>query len=88
MKRMKRIMLVILTMLLLVSGPLKAQVFIADDEFEGVLRRGESEFVLVAPIQGTDADQYTPIGNGLFFMIGLGTAYLLAKRKDSQRQSE
>ena len=84
MKGMNRKILMVLTALLLMVGSLQAQIFIADDEFEGSLRRGESEFVLVAPLQGTDADQFTPVGSGVLVMAGLGAAYLLAKRKKSK----
>ena len=81
MKRMNKIILVVLTALLLMAGSSQAQVFIADDEFEGILRHGESEYVLVAPVQGTDADQFTPLGDELFVLAGLGAAYLMSRRK-------
>ena len=81
MKSMKRKFLVVLTALLLMAGSSQAQIFIADDEFEGILRHGESEYVLVVPNQGTDADQFTPIGNGLLVLAGLGAAYLMSRRK-------
>ena len=83
MKRMNKNIIVLLTALLLSVGSMKAQIFIADDEFEGVLRQGESEFVLFVPVQGQDADQsmYTPIGSGLLLLSGMAGAYLLTKRK-------
>ena len=84
MKEVKRKFLVLLTALLLVAGSSHAQVFIADDEFEGQLRLGESEYVLVAPIQGLDTDQYLPIGDGLLVLAGLGAAYLVKKRRKTK----
>lgn len=82
MKRMNKNIVVLLTALLLSVGSLKAQVFIADDEFEGMLRQGESEFVLFVPVEGHDADQfYTPIAGGWLLLSGIAGAYLLAKRK-------
>ena len=84
MKSLNRRILIVLTALLLMAGSLQAQIFIADDEFEGILRHGESEYVLVVPNQGTDADQFTPIGNGLLVLAGLGATYLLWKRKKSK----
>ena len=86
MKRMnaKRRVLVLLTTLLLLAGSSKAQVFIADDEFEGMMRRADPDYVLVVPLQGTDADQYTPIGSGALLLAGLGGAYLLTKRKKKE----
>ena len=81
MKKMMKKTLVLLTVLFMAVVPMKAQVFIADDEFEGMMRLQESEYVLVVPQLGTDADQFTPIGNGLLLLAGLGGAYLLKKRK-------
>lgn len=78
---MNKNIIVLLTALLLSVGSLKAQIFIADDEFEGMLRQEESEFVLFAPVLGQDADQfYTPIGSGLLLLTGMAGAYLLTKR--------
>ena len=74
----------VLLVLFMTVIPLKAQIFIADDEFEGILRHGESEYVLVVPNQASDADQYTPVGNGMLLLVGLGGAYLLKKRKKKE----
>ncbi len=82
MKSMNKIIMVLLTALLLSAGSLTAQVFIADDEFEGMMRQEESEFVLFVPVQAQDGDQsYSPIGSGVLLLAGLGGAYLLTKRK-------
>ena len=80
---MKKTM-VLLTVLIMTVAPLKAQVFIADDEFEGMMRLAESEYVLVVPNQASDADQFTPIGDGVLLLAGLGGAYLLRKRKKKE----
>jgi hypothetical protein len=82
MKKMKKKCIVSLAALLLMIGPLKAQVFIADDEFEGMLRKSDPEYALFVPYQGSDADQFfTPVGSGVLLLAGLGGAYLLTKRK-------
>lgn len=83
MKRMNKNIIVLLTALMLSIGSLKAQIFISDDEFEGFIRKGESEFVLFVPVQGQDDDQsmYTPIGSGWLLLSGMAGAYLLSKRK-------
>lgn len=80
MKRMMKIAMVLLTVLFMAVVPLKAQIFIADDEFEGMMRLAESEYVLVVPLEGSDADQYVPVGDGMLLLAGLGGAYLLKKR--------
>lgn len=84
MKKMMKKTVVLLTVLFMAVVPLKAQVFIADDEFEGMMRLAESEYVLVVPQQASDADQYTPIGDGVLLLAGLGGAYLLRKRKKKE----
>ncbi len=82
MKSMNKIIMVLLTALLLSAGSLTAQVFIADDEFEGMMRQEESEFVLFVPVQAQDGDQsYSPIGSGVLLLAGMAGAYLLTKRK-------
>ena len=73
--------LFVLAMLLMMVGPLQAQVFIQDDEFEGHLRSGYEEFELITPYQGGDPDEFSPISDGLLALTGLAGAYLLAKRK-------
>ena len=76
---MKKIM-ILLTVVFLSVGPLKAQVFIADDEFEGMMRKDNPDFALVSPLQGFSSDQYLPLGDGVLLLVGLGGAYLLRKR--------
>ena len=81
MKKMMKKIMVLLTVFVLAVGPLKAQIFIADDEFEGMMRKSDPDYILVAPMQGLTTDQFTPIGNGVLLLAGLGGAYLLTKRK-------
>ncbi len=82
-KIMKKIM-VLLTVFVLTVGPMQAQVLIVDDEFEGKMRRNDPDFGLVAPMQGLTTDQFTPIGNGVLLLAGLGGAYLLKKRNKKE----
>ena len=84
MKEMMRKIVVLMAVLMLFVGPMKAQVFIADDEFEGTLRLEEDEFVLFVPNQGHDGDQFVPIGEGMLALTVLGGAYLLTKRKKKE----
>lgn len=80
MRNFKKIM-VAFAMSLMMMGPLQAQVFIQDDEFEGQLRSGYEEFELITPFQAGDMDEFSPINDGLLALTGLSGAYLLAKRK-------
>lgn len=82
MKKMNKRIVVLLTALMLMAGTMNAQIFIADDEFEGTMRLEEDEFVLFVPVQGHEGDQsYSPVGSGLLLLTGMAGAYLLTKRK-------
>ena len=82
MKKMNKRIVILLTALMLMAGTMKAQVFIADDEFEGTMRLEEDEFVLFVPVQGHEGDQfYAPMGSGSLLLTGMAGAYLLTKRK-------
>ena len=76
---------IVLVALLMLATATKAQVFIQDDEFEGVMRSGYEDFGLLVPIEGEDADQYLPLGEGLSVLVGLGGFYLLKKRKKDSK---
>lgn len=73
--------------LFLMAEPLRAQVFIQDDEFEGSMRlgTGADEFDLVVPMEGGDVDVFVPLGEGTMAMAMLGAAYLLTKRKKGRK---
>lgn len=74
----------VIGLLLVMMCPVQAQVFIMDEDMEGNIRVGESEFVVPVPYQGTDWDEYLPIGDGVLLLTALGGAYLLRKRKKSK----
>lgn len=78
----KKIMFLVLFFAFSIAA--KAQVFILDEEFEGEERLGYQEFELITPYQGTDDDEFAPIGDGLLALTGLAGAYLIAKRKKKQ----
>lgn len=84
---MKKITKIILTVIitLFMAMPLKAQIFIDDDEFEGRMRKGFVDFNLVVPIQGQDADQYVPLGDGWLLLTAMGTAYLLRRGRKKKK---
>lgn len=78
-----RIAMMITVVLMLVSAPLNAQIYIMDEEFEGHDRTGytDIDWGTFVPVQGQDADQYLPLGDGVLALGLLGGAYLLSKRK-------
>lgn len=82
MRKRMRISVIILTMLLAMASPLRAQIFIMDDEFEGKLRQNIPEENLWVPITALDSDQaFAPLGEGWLLLTALGGVYLLKKRK-------
>ncbi len=85
MKNLSRRVLVLMVTVMLFAAPLKAQIFIADDEFEGILRQEESEYVLVVPNEGHDGDMYTPLGEGTIVLTVLGAAYLFYSRRKQKK---
>ena len=74
--------------LLLSAGPLSAQIFIQDEEFEGKSRTGYEDFGLVVPYQGGDIDQYLPLGDGVLALTLLGGAYLMKKKLHKKEEAE
>jgi len=76
----------VIGLLLVMFGPVQAQVFIMDEDVEGNIRIKDSEFTVPVPYQGTDWDEYlyTPLGDGVLLLTALGGAYLLRKRKKSK----
>lgn len=81
MKNIRNRFIAIISFLLFIITPIQAQVFIMDEDQGGNIRVEEMDFVIPVPYQAGDLDEYIPIGEGLFFLSGLGTIYLLRKRK-------
>jgi len=80
---MKKILL-ILTLLLTLAAPMRAQVFIMEEDenqFRNVFGNGEWNNTIV---HGSADDQtnYVPLGDGLMLLAALGGAYLLKKKKN------
>lgn len=74
----------VIGLLLVMTSPVQAQVFIMDEDVDGNIRLSESEFTVPVPYQGTDWDEYLPLGDGVLLLTALGGAYLLRKRKDEK----
>ena len=78
---MKKILL-ILTLLFTLAAPMRAQVFIMEEDenqYRNVFGNGEWNNVIT---HGSADDQtnYVPLGDGLLLLAALGGAYLLKKK--------
>ena len=74
----------VIGLLLVLTNPTQAQVFLMDEDAGGNIRIPESEFTVPVPYQGTDLDEYLPLGDGVLLLTALGGAYLLRKGKKSE----
>ena len=85
----KRLITVVFTLFMAVA-PAIGQVVYLDEDVSN-LRKGRegTELGVMIHLQGQDYDQfeYTPLGGGLLMFLGMGGAYLVAKRKKSDHLS-
>ena len=77
----KGIVMVTMTLLVLLSGTAKAQIFLQDFDQTESPRAPADDYGLFLGAPGSDGDQYLPLGDGLLVLMGLGGAYLLRKKK-------
>lgn len=64
-----------------------SQIFLTQEDMENSLRaQAPEEFVIPVPYEGGDLDQYLPLGDGLLLLVGLGSCYLLKKRRKESQQ--
>lgn len=80
-------LLFIVVMFFTLAVPIRAQVFVMEEEeneFRNVFGNGEWNNVI---IHGSSDDQtnYVPFGDGLMLLAALGGAYLLGKRKKENK---
>ena len=84
---MRKSMIMLVTMLIM-AIPVRSQVFLTQEDLESE-RDGQWEDIgLIVPIHLQDFDQaepFAPVGSGIAVLAALGGAYLLGKRKDSDR---
>ena len=84
---MKKILL-IFTLLLTLAAPMRAQVFIMEedenDRLGNVFGNGEWNNIIV---HGSPDDQtnWVPLGEGIMLLSALGGAYLLRKKKSNNK---
>lgn len=84
MKRMKRI-LAALAILMMVTLPVQAQVFVLSEEDQNRASGELSDYPFIPANGGYSNDQgYVPVGGGAALLAGFGAAYLLAKRKKQE----
>ena len=77
----KKSIIIITTLLLMLSGMAKAQIFIMSDEEYSNERVGSVGGGLpIVPIQDVTTDQYAPLG-GVWLLCGFGAAFALLKKK-------
>ena len=81
-KPFKGIVMVAMTLLVLLSGTAKAQIFLQDfDQTTDNPRVEADDYGFFIGPQGFDGDQYLPLGDGVLLLMGLGGVYLLNRRK-------
>ena len=81
-KTFKGIVMVAMTLLVLLSGTAKAQIFLQDfDQTTDNPRVEADDYGFFIGPQGFDGDQYLPLGDGVPLLMGLGGVYLLNRRK-------
>ena len=79
--------LLILTILLILAAPMRAQIFIMEEEengrVENVFGNGEWNNII---IHGSPDDQmnYMPLGEGIMLLAALGGVYLMGKKRRKQ----
>ncbi len=82
-RNMKKTLILMAAMLLL-SMPLRSQVFLTQEDLDAE-RMGQWEDIgLIIPIHEQDFDQaedYAPVGSGIALLAALGGAYLLRKKR-------
>ena len=84
-RNMKKTLILMAAMLLL-SMPLRSQVFLTQEDLDAE-RMGQWEDIgLIIPIHEQDFDQgegeeYAPLGSGIALLAALGGAYLLRKKR-------
>ena len=81
---MKKKVIAIVAALLMTVGSAFSQVILTDEDVNhNRAQQDPSEFGVMVPGQGLAMDQYkySPLGNGVLLLAGLGAAYLIKKKK-------
>ena len=76
--------LILMAAALLLSMPLRSQVFLTQEDLDKARCENWEEVGLIIPIHEQDFDQaeeYLPLGSGIAMLAALGGVYLLGKKK-------
>ena len=76
--------LILMAATLLLSMPLRAQVFLTQEDLESERDGQWADIGLIIPLHEQDFDQaepFTPVGSGIALLAALGGAYLLGKKR-------
>lgn len=82
--RNTRKVFMLMAAMLLLSMPLRSQVFLTQEDLDSERDAEWEDIGLIIPIHEVDFDQaepYVPVGSGIAMLAALGGAYLLGKRK-------
>lgn len=80
----KHIIAILMAVIMMAPCAMNAQIYISldvEDDYENPRLATDSWSGLVVPLNGTDNDQYVPLGEGMWLLVGLGSFYLIRKRK-------
>lgn len=75
--------LIILTLLIALAAPMRAQVFMIDGDENYRTPEDPEVFAALPEAHGLGVDWYTPAGDGVLLLATLGGAYLLKRKKNN-----
>ena len=78
--------LIILTLLITLAAPMRAQVFMLDGDENYREPDDPAVFADLPSNFGLGVDWYVPAGDGLMLLAALGGAYLLTKKKSNNNK--
>jgi len=78
---MRKRIITVVAALIIATLPAVGQVFITDEAFDNRTEMPAEDIGVMVPSQNVLYDQFTPVGEGLALLTGLGLAYWFGKRK-------
>lgn len=82
---MKKRLIILMLALFTAVGCSFAQIIYTDEDPSHIRAESSGNFGVMVPMQGVSMDQwkFTPLGNGMLLLAGLGVGYLFRKRKEN-----